>query len=184
MTSHRKAMTTLVAAAVIGILAAGCGSDDIANTARSASPDTTAAAAEATQATEATSATVGDGTLDPCRLVTAGEAAAVLGSEPGEPTNVMAGKVGACTYRLGDGSAAVQINVEPGAAATFESRTAQMGGESVDGVGDQAQVNGAIGQIAVVQGDVLFAIFVMLPGGVDIDHATLIELGRAAAARL
>lgn len=150
MTSHHRAMTTLVAAAIIGILAAGCGSDDNANTARSASPETST---EATEATEATSATGGDATLDPCRLVTAGEAAAVLGSDPGEPTNVRAGGVGACTYRL-------------------------------DGVGDQAHVNGTIGQIAVVQGDVLFAIFVMLPDGADVDHATLIELGRAAAGRL
>jgi hypothetical protein len=75
----------------------------------------------------------------------------------------------------------VQINVERGDAAVFEARTAQMGGESVEGVGDQAHVSGTLGQIAVVQDDVLFAIFVMLPGGADVDTDTLTDLGRAAA---
>jgi hypothetical protein len=157
------------------VSACGGGGDD---------DDTAAAEPTTTESAEAAPTTGRDGPLDPCSLITAGEAEDVLGGAPGEPTDVNAGGVGACTYRLDDGSAAVQINVEPGDASVFEARTAQMGGESVDGVGDRAQVNGTIGQIAVVQGDVLFAIFVMLPGGADVDHATLTELGRAAAGRL
>lgn len=163
------------AAIALALAACGSGGDD---------DDTTSGETTATDSGEAAPTAGSDEALDPCSLITAGEAEDVLGGEPGEPTNVNAGGVGACTYRLEDGSAAVQINVEPGDASVFESRTAEMGGESVDGVGDQAQVNGTIGQIAVVQGDVLFAIFVMLPGGADVDHATLTELGRAAAGRL
>lgn len=170
-------MRRIACAAIALALVAACGGggDD---------DDTASAETTTTEGAEAAPTTASDGSLDPCSLITAGEAEDVLGSEPGEPTNVNAGGVGACTYRLDDGSAAVQINVEPGDASVFESRTAEMGGESVHGVGDQAQVNGTIGQIAVVQGDVLFAIFVMLPGGADVDHATLTELGRAAAGRL
>ncbi len=163
------------AAVVLALAACGGGADE---------ESTGSGETSTTDGGESAPTTGSYGSLDPCSLITAAEAEAVLGGDPGEPTNVKAGGVGACTYRLQDGSAAVQINVEPGDASVFESRTAEMGGESVDGVGDQAQVNGTIGQIAVVQGDVLFAIFVMLPDGADVDHSTLTELAAAAAGRL
>ena len=118
------------------------------------------------------------------RPVTSDEAAAVLGDEPGEPTNVDVGGVGACTYRLADGSAAVQINVERGDADTFLSQISEGRGEELEGVGDAAVANETLGQVTVVKGDVRFAVFVSLADGEKTDLDTLFVLATTAVGRL
>lgn len=190
--TRRVALTAIVAMTV----AAGCGGDDdagdVAEPTSTGAPDATEAPddTQATAGTEvetsdtSTSKPVGDGSLDPCSLVTADEAAAVLGAEPGEPTNVDAGGVSACTYRLPDGSAAVQINLERGDADTFLSQISEGRGEKLDDVGDAAVANETLGQVTVVKGDVRFAIFVMLAGGEKTDVDTLFVLATTAVGRL
>ncbi|MBA3802926.1 MAG: DUF3558 family protein [Acidimicrobiia bacterium] len=189
----RLALTAVVVMSV----AAGCGGGDEGGDAvvdpTSDAPDATDAAG-ATEAPDATDvpgdteapapADPGDGSLDPCSLVTSDEAAAVLGDEPAEPTNVDAGGVGACTYRLADGSAAVQINVERGDADTFLSQISEGRGEELDGVGDAAVANETLGQVTVVKGDVRFAVFVSLADGEKTDLDTLFVLATTAVGRL
>ena len=191
----RLALTAIMTLSV----AAGCGGDDdgggdaVADPTSAGAPDATGAAG-ATEAPDATGvpgdteapapADPGDGSLDPCSLVTSDEAAAVLGDEPGEPTNVDAGGVGACTYRLADGSAAVQINVERGDADTFLSQISEGRGEELDGVGDAAVANETLGQVTVVKGDVRFAVFVSLADGEKTDLDTLFVLATTAVGRL
>ncbi len=191
----RLALTAIVTLSV----AAGCGGDDdgggdaAADPTSAGVPDATGAAG-ATEAPDATDvpgdteapapADPGDGSLDPCSLVTSDEAAAVLGDEPGEPTNVDAGGVGACTYRLADGSAAVQINVERGDADTFLSQISEGRGEELDDVGDAAVANETLGQVTVVKGDVRFAVFVSLADGEKTDLDTLFVLATTAVGRV
>ena len=165
---HRaRAMRRIVLAALALALAGACGGGG------ATSGGTTGASAS----------TGGSGSLDPCLLVTSAEAAAVLGDQPDEPTNVAAGGVGACTYRLHDGSGAVQINVEHGDLAEFDSRTENFHGEAVD-AGDKALANVTLGQVVVLKDDVLSAIFVSLPNDQHADVATLGELARTAAGRV
>lgn len=189
-----KRTSFAIALTVVALTAACGGGDDSSagdrrtdsTTESGASTDSTAGAGGASSDSVAAPGAPtgsGDDSLDPCSLVTSDEAAEVLGDKPDKPTDVQAGDVSACTYRLPDGSAAVQINMQRGDDATFESQVAELSGEAVDGVGDKALVNATVGQISVVKGDVLFAIFVSLGNGERPDSATLVELGKAAAGR-
>ena len=190
---------------VVVLLAVACGGDDDDT---AGSVDQAAEAADSSQAVDDTQAVVStevdstdatevdateastgsdDGSIDPCELVTADEAAAVLGAVPGEPTNVHAGGVGACTYRLPDGSGAVQINVEQGDGERFLSDLSGATSTNalvVEGVGDAAVANEIIGQITVVQGDTRFGIFISPVGGGPVDAATLSAMAEVAVGRL
>ncbi len=189
-----------VVAAVAAAVAAGCGGGaddgDGDGAAESAAATTSAAAADPTTtgATETTGASAetptpapaesGDGSLDPCSLMSSDEAAAVLGAQPEEPKPVEAGAIRSCFHILPDASASIQIQLERGDPAAFLAQLSQGQAETIDGVGDGAVVDEIQGVIVVVKGDVRFAIFVTLAGAAKADVATLTGLAQTAVSRL
>lgn len=136
----------LAAALTIGLLAAGCGSDD--------TPDTVAtdSATDETSATDDSAATSdgddgGDSAAggDGCDLISDELAADILGVEivrREAHTETSTGGVSCVkgTERVADLSQAyyVSVSVTPGGAAFFDETIAGAGTEAITGVGDQA----------------------------------------------
>ena len=191
----RVAVVAAVAAAAI----AGCGGNDDSggDVPADAAAATTSAAALDPATTGATETTgppaqtpapaldeAGDGSLDPCSLMSSDEAAAVLGAQPEEPKPVEAGAIRSCFHILPDASASIQIQLERGDPAAFLAQLSQGQAETIDGVGDGAVADEIQGVIVVVKGNVRFAIFVTLADGAKADVATLRGLAQTAAARL
>jgi hypothetical protein len=129
--------------------------------------------------------------IDPCSLVTAEEAKAVLGGRTPQPPRRQA-QLGdqVCFYELREGAevVAVAIDGETGSGEVKETQEfvrRALGFESVHVVGESAFIDPGLNVIDVVTGATRFSIQIassaLSPAEV---RATLVELGRAAVTRL
>jgi hypothetical protein len=167
---------------MVGVLASaaavGCGDSS------SSTSDATPAGGVST-ATQVSSQTTAPGSTqdDPCRLVTAEEAAALLGG-PVEPEANSTGPVTSCTYARDpatDGILSVTVTSD---LSYFEAQKANLPTATpVADLGDDAVWDATLGQL-LVQADGQAVGLTWGGNGITADEASAVALARAILARL
>lgn len=168
-------MRRLLVMAAMCVLATGCGGDDGDDEATASSTtevdaedvDTTTTGADATTTT-AEGAGGGGGTVDvdPCSLITADEAADLIGADVGvgQSTPFEAGT--ACIYQGGGSIVGVQVFSAPGTEELLAANAPLFASDAVpaDGIGEAAFVSEAEASIGVLQDGVIFTVTVVADG--------------------
>lgn len=177
-------MRTLVALAVALLLfLTGCQSDDAPGTA-SPDPVTTATATDTTASAPPNASTPssapdpGSGSVstDPCDLLTSGMAEGALGLPVGSPTTTPQAGSLTCMYTPADGRPNVFVlltTYEASGEAALTTATKEFpDAEPVPDLGDAAYISPRGHAIGVLDGDLLFAMSLLRPDGLEVPLAT------------
>lgn len=147
-----------------------------------AQPVVGASAASTTAAQPPASAPIaGTSAIDPCSLITQGEATAALGVEVKPAVTTAAGPSTTCLYQPSKGYGSVTVTVVPGTAAQIASiRDATS--KDLSGIGDEAVL--VQGGVWIRKGSTVIAIIILTTEVTAGSAAAVETLARAAGSRL